>query len=138
MAKSTRPLVLVVDDDRDTRELYRLALDLAGYRVIDAATIADAVRVSRAEPATVAVGDWRLPDGDGLDLAAALGDLSRDTALFAVTGVTLSPADVDFAHARGFHRVMQKPVLPDALVQTVEELVEETVSRGHTVGLSPS
>jgi DNA-binding NtrC family response regulator len=135
---STRPLVLVVDDDRDTRELYRLALDLAGYRVVDAASIADAVRLSRAETPLVAVGDWRLPDGDGLDLATALGNVSPNTALLAVTGVTLSPSDVDHARARGFHRVMQKPVLPDALVRTVEELVEEAVSRGQTVGLSPS
>jgi DNA-binding response OmpR family regulator len=124
MADSTRPLVLVVDDDADTRELYRLALDLEGYRALDAASIADAVRVSRPEPPAVAVGNWRLPDGDGLDLATALVDLSQRTLLLAVTGVTLSQSDVDTAHGRGFQRVMLKPVLPDDLVRTVREVLE--------------
>ena len=32
------PLVLVVDDDTDTRELYRLVLETVGYRVEDVAT----------------------------------------------------------------------------------------------------
>jgi DNA-binding response OmpR family regulator len=129
MQNSLRPLVLVVDDDRDTRELYRLALDIGGYRALDAASIADAVRLSRAEPAAVAVGDWRLPDGDGFDLANALVDLSDKTLLLAVTGVTLSQSEADTARGRGFRRVMLKPVLPDELVRTVGEVLDAAAAR---------
>ena len=32
----TPPLVLIVDDDTDTRELYRMVLESVGYRVEDA------------------------------------------------------------------------------------------------------
>ena len=136
MSNSTRPLVIVVDDDPDTRDLYRMALDLGGYRAVDAGSIADAVRLSRSEPAAVAVGDWRLPDGDGFALANALAGLSRHTLLLAVTGVTLSPSDVDNARGRGFQRVMLKPVLPDELVRTVGELLESAGPAGQKVELS--
>jgi DNA-binding response OmpR family regulator len=85
--------------------------------------------LSRVEPAAVAVGDWRLPDGDGFDLANALVDLSRKTLLLAVTGVTLSQSDVDTARGRGFQRVMLKPVLPDELVRTVGEVLEAAAAR---------
>jgi DNA-binding response OmpR family regulator len=135
MPDSTRPLVLVVDDDPDTRELYRIALDMGGYRAVDAASIADAVRLSRPEPPAVAVGDWRLPDGDGFALANALGDLSRSTLLLAVTGMSLTPSDVDSARGLGFQRVMLKPVLPDELVRTVGEVLE---AAGLGVEASPS
>jgi len=136
MPNSTRPLVLVVDDDADTRELYRLALDMGGYRALDAASIADAVRLSRPEPPAVAVGDWRLPDGDGFALANALVDVCQTTLLLAVTGVTLSPSDVDNARGLGFQRVMLKPVLPDDLVRTVAEVLDSAGPSGHGVGLS--
>src|SRR6476646_2444025 len=136
MPNSTRPLVLVVDDDADTRELYRLALDMGGYRALDAASIADAVRLSRPEPPAVAVGDWRLPDGDGFALASALVDICHTTLRLAVTGVTLSPSEVDNARGLGFQRVMLKPVLPDDLVRTVAEVLDSAGPSGHGVGLS--
>jgi two-component system C4-dicarboxylate transport response regulator DctD len=123
MQSTTRPLVLVVDDDRDTRELYRVVLEMADYRVLDASSIADAVRLSRREHPAVAIADWRLPDGDGIELADAFAGVSRHTGLLAVTGMTLSVAEVAVAYSRGFSRVMQKPVLPEALVRTVGEML---------------
>jgi len=123
MLSTARPLVLVVDDDRDTRELYRLVLEMADYRVLDAGSIAAAVRLSRTEHPAVAISDWRLPDGDGIELADAVAGVCGHTGLLAVTGMTLSAAEIATAHSRGFSRVMQKPVLPDALVRTVGELL---------------
>ena len=35
MTDSHHPLVLIVDDDPDTRELYRMVLESVGYRVED-------------------------------------------------------------------------------------------------------
>ena len=124
MSSPARPLVLVVDDDRDTRELYRLVLEMADYRVLDAGSIADAVRLSRPEHPAVAVADWRLPDGNGFELADAVAGVSRRTGLLAVTGVTLTASEIDTARARGFQRVMQKPVLPDMLVQAIGEMLD--------------
>jgi DNA-binding response OmpR family regulator len=124
MLSTARPLVLVVDDDPDTRELYRLVLEMADYRVLDAGSISDAVRLSQMEHPAMAIADWRLPDGDGIELADELAGVCRETGLLAVTGMTLTTAEIALAHARGFRRVLQKPVLPDALVRTVGEMLQ--------------
>lgn len=127
----TTPLVLVVDDDRDTRELYRMVFDMAGFRSADADTVASAVAACRAEAPDVALSDWRLPDGDGLELADALVRMAetRHTALVAVTGVTMSPELLAQATSRGFSRVLQKPVLPEEILTTVEEMSRLSAGR---------
>jgi hypothetical protein len=63
-------------------------------------------------------------------------DVSHKTLLLAVTGVTLSPSEVDNARGLGFQRVMLKPVLPDDLVRTVAEVLDSAATSGHGVGLS--
>ena len=69
----TPPLVLVVDDDTDTRELYRMVLESVGYRVEDAASVSSAdAALARVGP-DVVLTDWLLPDGNGLDVCRALG-----------------------------------------------------------------
>src|SRR6185503_7639963 len=85
-----RPLVLVVDDDADTRELYRIVLESVGYRVEDTGSIKGASAVlSRLVPDAV-LTDWMLPDGDGLDVCRAMRDrgATRAVPVVAVTGVT--------------------------------------------------
>src|SRR5687768_9702353 len=81
------PLVLVVDDDADTRELYRLVLEAVGYRVEVAAHVRGAAAgLDRFVP-DVVLTDWLLPDGQGLDVCEAM--LSRRaTRLVPVVAVT--------------------------------------------------
>ena len=131
MSEATTPLVLVVDDDRDTRELYRLLFEMAGFRSVDAGTVAGALASCASDVPDVALCDWRLPDGDGLALAEALMSVpdARHTALVAVTGLTMSPQLCDEALARGFSKVLQKPVLPDDILSTVEEMIKVSAQR---------
>lgn len=65
----TRSVVLVVDDDAAIRRLIRTGLELEGYVVIEAATIAQA-RALLDQPIDGAVLDRQLPDGDGTSLIA--------------------------------------------------------------------
>ena len=127
----TTPLVLVVDDDPDTRELYRMVFDMAGFRSADADTVASAVASCRVEAPDVTLSDWRLPDGDGLELADALVRMAetRHTALVAVTGVSMSPELLAQATSRGFSKVLQKPVLPEEILTTVEEMSRVSAGR---------
>ena len=46
MTTDHHPLVLVVDDDSDTRELYRMMLESVGYRVEDAGQVHSALAVA--------------------------------------------------------------------------------------------
>jgi CheY-like chemotaxis protein len=125
------PLVMVLDDDRDTRDLYRLVFELTGYRIVDAATVADCVRLVSTLRPDALVTDWLLPDGDGLALCAQVHHIPvmRRMPILVVTGVSLSPEVIERARALGCARTMQKPVDPEALVEAVTTLVDMRVCR---------
>ncbi|TCC21645.1 response regulator transcription factor [Kribbella sindirgiensis] len=69
--------VLVVDDEPEIRRVLRGYLEAEGFRVVEAATGADAVdRVRRQEPAAVLL-DVMLPDLDGLEALRRIRTFSQ-------------------------------------------------------------
>jgi CheY-like chemotaxis protein len=119
------PLILVVDDDPDTRDLYRIVLETASCRVDEAGTLADAVRAACASRPDLVLADWMLPDGDGLTLGRqlraqpALGDVP----LLAITGVSMTREELEVAREAGFQQVIEKPVTPSTIVDAIRELL---------------
>ena len=71
-AVSTRPLVLIVDDEATTRTLVRLLLERDGYRVIEAFNGRHALDVIGAQAVDLVVMDLLLPELDGDDAIRAL------------------------------------------------------------------
>src|SRR5690242_18693906 len=61
-------VVAIIDDDPSVRDLLSIIVKRAGGVVLEAATVADGVRILREYPWDIAIIDRRLPDGDGLDL----------------------------------------------------------------------
>jgi two-component system KDP operon response regulator KdpE len=59
------PLVLVVEDDRQMRTFIRIALEAYGYRMIEAATAAEGIKLAARQPPDVVLLDLGLPDADG-------------------------------------------------------------------------
>ena len=59
---------LVVEDDGALREELSEVLVGEGYRVVVAASAAEAEERLRAEPASLAVTDLMLPDASGMDI----------------------------------------------------------------------
>jgi DNA-binding NtrC family response regulator len=64
----TAACVLIVDDEDAIRFAVRDFLEMCGYRVDEAATCADAEKRVRAGGVDAVILDFRLPDGDALDL----------------------------------------------------------------------
>lgn len=58
---STRPRILLVDDEPDLRDILRTALERAGHRVTDAAGQEQAMATVRAWPPDLVVTDMRMP-----------------------------------------------------------------------------
>ena len=67
-----QPFVLVVDDDLDTRELYRACFDTNGYRTAEAGTGSQAIASAVEIVPDVLLTDYVLPDIDGLAIAQRL------------------------------------------------------------------
>lgn len=101
--------VLIVDDNRDAREMLELLLRLDGHRVAVAASGATAVELATASRPEVALIDLGLPDITGYEVArrirAALGETVR---LVALTGYGL-PKDRRQAQEAGFMAHIVKP-----------------------------
>jgi two-component system, OmpR family, KDP operon response regulator KdpE len=62
---NTAPLILIVDDDPPIRRLVHTSLDDEGYRVAEAESGQQAVRLAAQQPPDVVVLDLGLPDVDG-------------------------------------------------------------------------
>lgn len=59
--------ILVIEDEKNLRRLYRSELREAGYQVLTAADGQGALQKLRKEPVDLIVLDLKLPDGSGLD-----------------------------------------------------------------------
>jgi PAS domain S-box-containing protein len=123
--------VLVVDDDADTRDLYRLVLESVGYQVAEAGLLLQAVEALRGVPPAAVLTDWLLPDGNGLDVCAAVHARVRGgIPIVAVTGLTVGPDQLAEAQARGCAAVLQKPADPDAVLAALSDaLIAATRAR---------
>ena len=106
--------VLVVDDEPSIRLLCRVNLELEGYRVVEAGSLAEARRALAAEPVSVVLLDVNLSGEDGRDLLDDLGD--RPAAL--LTG----DSSLDGATQARVGAVLPKPFELDDLVETVRRL----------------
>jgi len=64
--KTVTPLLMVVDDDEDIREILKLFLEAEGYRVVTAANGRDALQQlqAREQPSLILL-DLMMPDMDG-------------------------------------------------------------------------
>jgi len=68
--------VLLVEDEKDIRDLYADMLRGEGYEVDVASSVAEATAMlGRAY--TLVITDWRLPDGDGTLIADMAEQLTK-------------------------------------------------------------
>lgn len=85
-----RPLILVVDDEADVREVIQLNLGREGFEVAVAADGESALEQLRLKPFDAAIVDVMMPGMDGLDLCRAI---RQDSALRALPVLLLTARD---------------------------------------------
>jgi PAS domain S-box-containing protein len=123
--------ILIVDDDQDTRELYKLIFEVSGDRVSEAQSVASAVEAARRLRPDVVVSDWMLGDGDGIALCRALRrhGPTRLIPVIAATGMTLSAETRDHARQLGCETFLTKPIDLDTLVRAATSTLQVTQAR---------
>ena len=116
------PLVLLVDDDEDSRFLYGHVLTTSyGYRIAEASNGRQGVDMASELKPDVIVMDLTLPLVDGWQ---AMRELRRDHRTCAIPIVALTGhAQVQSNKATEFQAVLLKPCLPDALASQLEALL---------------
>ena len=95
MGDAEHPLVLVIDDDRDLRQVCLAMLAARGYRALGAASVGEGLReFGERRPAAVLL-DMKLPDGTGLDVLRELQRRSPVTPVVVVSGYGSVPDAVE-------------------------------------------
>jgi DNA-binding response OmpR family regulator len=64
--------ILIVDDDRNLRRLYKSELESEGYRVLLAENGSQATELLRCETPDLVIMDIRMPEVDGLEAMARI------------------------------------------------------------------
>jgi CheY-like chemotaxis protein len=79
-------MIILVDDNADHRLALKMALELAGYRVREAAHGAEALSLQRERVASFLVTDIFMPEADGFETIAAFRREFPQTRIIAVSG----------------------------------------------------
>ncbi len=126
-----RPMVLVVDDDRDTRDMYSLYLEFSGIDVLTASTVDAAFALAIEHVPDVVITDLLVQGAEtGADLCRQLHQDPRTANIPAIlmTGSSRK-ADAEAARAAGCAELRIKPYLPEALVTDVRTMLARPSAR---------
>ncbi|MEO8075297.1 MAG: response regulator [Acidobacteriota bacterium] len=117
------PVILLVEDHEDTRQMYVEFLS-ATFDVMSAADATEALNLINSRPPDLVITDVSLPGMDGLELIARLREDSR---LQNVPTICLSgyggEAHQERAREVGCARVVEKPCMPDVLAAIAADVL---------------
>jgi CheY-like chemotaxis protein len=113
--------VLIVEDNPDAGEMYRLLVELAGHEVLLAENGVAGLELLKSARPNIALVDIGLPGMDGYELARRFRAEPGSDAVFlvALTGHGL-PSDRDLSRQAGFDLHLIKPVDP----QQIQDLLD--------------
>jgi len=100
---------LIVDDERDIRELLVLTLGRMGLRISTAANLAEARELLANNPYDLCLTDMRLPDGNGIELVSEIARQYSHTPVAMITAFGSMDLAVEALKAGAFDFV-SKPV----------------------------
>lgn len=106
---SSKPRILVIDDEPDLRTLYELSLMKMGYTVITESTFGAAKLAIESDSYDAIISDMRLPDGLGIDLLPLLQTLGRQERCIIITAYGSQDGAVEALKAGAFD-YLSKPV----------------------------
>ena len=128
---SERPLVLLVDDDRDGRLMFAAWLEGAGFRVEQAHNGLQALERALDLRPDAILTELHLPGIDGYELTRRLKSDRRtaDTPIVAVTGYAPFAQDPSRADRAGCDAILAKPCDPHEISRTLSLLITEAGGR---------
>jgi CheY-like chemotaxis protein len=119
-----RPLVLIVEDQLDLRQLYAQELTLSGFDVIEAGNGVDAISHTSEQFPDVVLMDLSLPVLDGWEATRRLKD-DRRTAHIPVVALTAHDGSGELQRATlaGCDWFVPKPCPPNDLIEEVRRVL---------------
>lgn len=118
--KQTKELIMIVEDDRQIQDFIAYSLMTAGFGVLTAGGVEEAMRKMRSKKPDIMVLDLGLPDGDGLDLIRRVRKFS-DIPIIVVSARDKEEDKIE-ALDRGAEDYITKPFSESELMARIRVL----------------
>jgi CheY-like chemotaxis protein len=112
--------ILIVEDNKDSREMLAQLLRLDDYKVLEASDGIQGFAMIEQHQPDLAFVDVGLPKMNGCDLARKVTQAGLSTALVALTGYGRDE-DRKAALEAGFTQHLVKPLTPECLYDTLKK-----------------
>lgn len=124
--------ILVVEDYDDVRQMLKVLLESERFRVLEAASGAEALEVLEEERPHVILMDLALPGLDGFEAIRRIRAIDgfQNTPIIVLTAYT-GPSTYETAIRAGSDYFMAKPIDFDELASLLREILFEGNSRVH-------
>jgi len=123
--------ILVLEDEKDTRDLLQFLLESQGASVMLAENVLEGLEIFTQNVPDIVVADIGMPEYNGYAFIAAVRKQQRpelrNVPVIALTAFS-TPADRDTALISGFNDYISKPFGPDELLKTIRRLHD-----GHSI-----
>jgi CheY-like chemotaxis protein len=123
--------ILVIDDEDGIRRAVRTVLERAGYRVREALSGLDALRLWHEEESDLVITDIHMPGMNGLEMIQELHALSPHLPIIAVSG-SGEMASRDLLKDAGLSgpiRTLDKPFKLAEMLECVREALQSAERR---------
>ena len=114
--------VLIIDNDRDLTAVLRSSLEFIDCEVITAENVAEASRILRDQPPDIVLAEILFPHSNVLDLVYQLSDIGVPMIITGIKSLDCEERKRVFCNQVPF---FQKPILPNILVEKVQQLLNE-------------
>ena len=113
--------ILIVDDEKDLRDLLSDALVSRKYNVTCAATMKEAVRSIKRNLYDLMFLDLKLPNGDGMKLVSKIKKINPDMIVNIISAYG-NPETQTKATELGVNRFIDKPFSEKDIIKSIKEL----------------
>ncbi len=115
--------VLIVDDEPNLLESFKIGLELKNYAVSIAAGGREALQVCKKESFNVVLLDIRMPEMDGLETLRCLKQLRPDQIVLMLTAHGTLESAVEAGRLGAFD-YLEKPSTPEAVDMRIQKAIE--------------
>ncbi len=136
MSATVKPIVLVVDDDRDILAVLEARLSSIDYRVLTASGGEEALRLLKSGPVDLMISDVKMPGMGGMDLFSAAQQVRPGLPVMFLTAYGTIP-DAVKAMKAGAVEYLTKPFNGRELVSKVQEVLRKSSPKQSLDSLPP-
>jgi DNA-binding response OmpR family regulator len=127
-----RKRILYIEHSEDSREMLTVTLEIAGYEMATAKSVATGVSLARLKRFDLYILDGRFTDGTGLDLCRSIRALDTDTPIIFYSSDAYA-SDIKAGLEAGAQYYLTKP----AGIYEIEQTVERCLLESNSLRLMP-